>query len=182
MAVRQWKFRTVHNRSRAPLRRSRLICCAIATSALPRTKTAPRDPILPSFSTCRYLGVGPFIPLSSFPFPHYRFPDPVASLSIFFFLCLSSPFPIHPPLDLRVTSVRESCLFLTPFSPIPPLFLAAPASRKIQPVHKERRINTVECKIKFIPLQVSVISLASRDSCIFVAVANPRDFDLFPDN
>lgn len=85
MAVRQWKFRTVHNRSRAPLRRSRLICCAIATSALPRTKTAPRDPILPSFSTCRYLGVGPFIPLSSFPFPHYRFPDPVASLSFYSF-------------------------------------------------------------------------------------------------
>lgn len=51
---------------------------------------------------------------------------------------------------------------------------------KIQPVYKERRINTVECKIKFILLQVSVISLVSRDSCIFVAVANPRDFDLSP--
>lgn len=113
MAVRQWKFRTVHNRSRAPLRRSRLICCAIATSALPRTKTAPRDPILPSFSTCRYLGVGPFIPLSSFPFPHYRFPDPVASLSFYLFLSLSF-FTFSHPSTAR--STRYFCSRVVPLS------------------------------------------------------------------
>lgn len=111
MAVRQWKFRTVHNRSRAPLRRSRLICCAIATSALPRTKTAPRDPILPSFSTCRYLGVGPFIPLSSFPFPHYRFPDPVASLSFYLFLSLSFFTFSHPS---AARSTRYFCSRVVP--------------------------------------------------------------------
>lgn len=54
--------------------------------------------------------------------------------------------------------------------------------KKIQTVYKEKRINMVECKIKFIPLQISVISLTFRDSYIFVAVANPRDFDVFSNN
>lgn len=99
----------------------------------------------------------PFIPadLLSFPFPLYRFLDPVAPLRL----------PGHLHLALL--------LFATLTSP-------SQSGRKIQAVYKEKRINMVECKIKFIPLQVSVISLTSRDSYIFVA--NRRDFDVFSDN
>lgn len=89
-----------------------------------------------------------------------RFPDPVAPLHL----------PGRSPLGLRVTSVRN-----LHFSLLQP-------GRKNQAVYKEKRINMVECKIKFIPLQISVISLTSRDSYIFVAIANPCDFDVFSNN
>lgn len=96
----------------------------------------------------------PFIPVQilSFSLPLYRFPDPVA--------------PLHQPDD-PPRSVFALLLF---------------ATCTLQVVYKEKRINMVECKIKFIPLQISVISLTSRDSYIFVAAANPRDFDVFSDN
>lgn len=94
-----------------------------------------------------------------------RFPDPIALLHL----------PDHSPLGLRIISVRN--LHLSP----PPIFLPQ-TGWKIQAVHKEKRINMVECKIKFIPLQISVMSLTSRDSYIFVAITNPRDFDVFSNN
>lgn len=90
--------------------------------------------------------------------------------------CTSSP---SWPFSTR--SWRYFCSQLTPLSLSLSLFLPQP-EWKIQAVYKEKRINMVECKIKFIPLQISVISLTSRDSYIFVAIANPRDFDVFSNN
>lgn len=98
--------------------------------------------------------------------------DLILSLSIIPFSwprCSSSPS--------RPSSTRSSRYFHSQLA-----LLSLNPGSKIQAVYKEKRINMVECKIKFIPLQISVISLTSRDSCIFVAVANPRDFDVFSDN
>lgn len=99
-----------------------------------------------------------FLQIPSFPFP----------------LCPPPPdprlhFPGHSPFGLRVTLVRK--LHLSPLT-----------RRKSEPMHKEKRINTVEYKIKFIPLQVSVILHSSRFLYLYSYYELPCDFDLFPDN
>lgn len=144
MTIRQRKFRAGHNHFRSftmvPL--NLLRDCHFCASADEDSTEIQFYLVFQLVGTSELVLL--FLQIPSFPFPVRRFPDPVAPLHLL----------DHPPFGLRVTPPRK-------------LHLSSLTSRKSEPVHKEKRINTVECKIKFIPLQVSVISFTSRDSCIF---------------
>lgn len=143
------KFRTEHNHFRSFTMASLNLPrdCHFCASANEDSSKIQFYLVFQSVGTSELV---PFIPadLLSFPFPRYRFLDLVAPLHL----------PSHPPLALLLFATRTS---------------SPQSRRKIQAVYKEKRINMVECKIKFIPLQISVISLTSRDSYIFCSHCEP---------